>query len=167
MTRQAMTAGPERPELDVVEEGRRCGAAEEAEDDGGASVRPAANPLLLPVGWVGMAFGSPNLRATTSCSYVATSRPTCTSAEGETRIRRRPCHHNNIKSYHRAIISHVGASGMARAGARRPRPRRPRGGPGAFEHAPLPFRLTYQIRQHAMAIRMHSLQHVCISSTLN
>ena len=127
MTRQAMTAGPERPELDVVEEGRRCGAAEEAEDDGGAGVRPAANPLLLPVGWVGMAFGSPNLRATTSCSYVATSRPTCTSAEGETRIRRRPCHHNNIKSYHRAIISHVGASGMARAG---PAPGAPGGAPG-------------------------------------
>ena len=105
MTRQAMTAGPERPELDVVEEGRRCGAAEEAEDDGGAGVRPAANPLLLPVGWVGMAFGSPNLRATTSCSYVATSRPTCTSAEGETRIRRRPCHHNNIKSYHIIVPS--------------------------------------------------------------
>ena len=60
MTRQAMTAGPEMPELGVVEESRRCGAAEEAE-------------LLLPVGWVGMAFGSPNLRATTSCSYVATS----------------------------------------------------------------------------------------------
>ena len=110
MTRQAMTAGPERPELDVVEEGRRCGAAEEAEDDGGASVRPAANPLLLPVGWVGMAFGSPNLRATTSCSYVATSRPTCTSAEGETRIRRRPCHHNIISSH---IISSC-------HGARRP-----------------------------------------------
>lgn len=73
MTRQAMTAGPEMPELGVVEESRRCGAAEEAEDDGGAGVRPAANPLLLPVGWVGMAFGSPNLRATTSCSYVATS----------------------------------------------------------------------------------------------
>ena len=106
-----MTAGPERPELDVVEEGRRCGAAEEAEDDGGAGVRPAANPLLLPVGWVGMAFGSPNLRATTSCtsSYVATCRPTWTLAEGETLIRRRPCHHNiKLRSHIIAIISHVG-----------------------------------------------------------
>ena len=163
MTRQAMTAGPERPELDVVEEGRRCGAAEEAEDDGGASVRPAANPLLLPVGWVGMAFGSPNLRATTSCSYVATSRPTCTSAEGETRIRRRPCHHNNIKSYHRAIIAVTWARLAWRAPAPPPAPP---GGPRGIR-APLPFRLTYQIRQHAMAIRMHSLQHVCRSSTLN
>ncbi len=76
-----MTAGPERPELGVVEEGRRCGAAEEAMDDGGAGVGPAANPprVLLPVGWVAMAFGCPYLRATTL------ARPTCTSAEGDTR----------------------------------------------------------------------------------
>ena len=110
-----MTAGPERPELGVVEEGRRCDAAEEAEDDGGAGVGPAANPLLLPVGWVAMAFGPPYLRATTL------ARPTCTSAEGDTRIRRRPCHHN-IKSY---AISHHGWR-HRRAREREPTPRRPR-----------------------------------------
>ena len=106
MTRQAMTAGPERPELGVVEEGRRCGAAEEAKDDGGAGVGPAANPprVLLPVGWVAMAFGCPYLRATTL------ARPTCTSAEGDTRIRQRPCHHN-IKSLPSIIIGRFGCAG--------------------------------------------------------
>jgi len=54
MTRLAMTAGPERPDL-VVEEGRRRDAAEEAEDGGGAGVGAAANPLLLPVR-IGMDF---------------------------------------------------------------------------------------------------------------